>query len=122
LVLAATGASAAESKRFDGVELKIGTWGGKWKQAQVDMIAAKFEKLGGTITYVTGSPQSNLAKLIVSRGRPPFDMMEFSTHRSRISVTAVCCRKSISIRSRTRCTSSRASIRKTSSALGTRKR
>jgi putative spermidine/putrescine transport system substrate-binding protein len=76
LVLAATGTSAAESKRFDGVELKIGTWGGKWKQAQVDMIAAKFEKLGGTITYVTGSPQSNLAKLIVSRGRPPFDMME----------------------------------------------
>lgn len=76
LVLAAPGASAAESKRFDGVELKVGTWGGKWKQSQVEHIAPKFEKLGGKITYVTGSPQSNLAKLIISRGRPPFDMME----------------------------------------------
>jgi putative spermidine/putrescine transport system substrate-binding protein len=76
LMIAATGASADESKKFEGVELKVGTWGGKWKQAQVDIIAAKFEAMGGTITYVTGSPQSNLAKLIASRGTPPFDMME----------------------------------------------
>lgn len=74
VLAAATAVPAAE--RFDGVELKVGTWGGKWKKAQVEIIASKFEKLGGKITYVTGSPQSNLAKLIVSRGRPPFDMME----------------------------------------------
>jgi len=77
LVIATTGVSYAdETTRFDGVELKVGTWGGKWKKAHEEMIAAKFAKLGGTVTYVTGSPQTNLAKLIASRGNSPFDMME----------------------------------------------
>ena len=32
--------------------------------------------MGGEIEFVTGSPQSNLAKLIAARGRAPFDVME----------------------------------------------
>jgi putative spermidine/putrescine transport system substrate-binding protein len=56
--------------------LRVGTFGASWKNAQEALIAKKFEGLGGKVLYVTGSPQSNLAKLVAGRGRLPFDMME----------------------------------------------
>ena len=61
---------------FDGVTLKVATWGGSWKENIVNKIAPKFEAMGGKIEFVTGSPQSNLAKLIAGRGKAPFDVME----------------------------------------------
>jgi len=42
----------------------------------VNKIVPQFEAMGGNIEFVTGSPQSNLAKLIAARGRAPFDVME----------------------------------------------
>lgn len=70
----ATGASLAGE--FDGVTLKVGTWGGSWKENMVNVIVPRFEAEGGTIEFVTGSPQANLAKLIAGRGKAPFDIME----------------------------------------------
>ena len=68
--------SGAIAGEFDGVTLKVATWGGSWKENIVNKIAPKFEALGGEIEFVTGSPQSNLAKLIAGRGKAPFDVME----------------------------------------------
>ncbi len=68
--------AATSAGQFDGVTLRIGTWGGSWKENQVKVIVPKFEALGGKIEFVTGSPQANLAKLIAGRGNAPFDIME----------------------------------------------
>src|SRR5579864_7041605 len=76
LILVAHGAAGAD-KRFDGVTLKIGTWGGIWRDFQEKIIAPKMQQMGAKIEYVTGSPQDNLAKLIAARGRePPFDVLD----------------------------------------------
>ena len=76
LIIVAHGAAGAD-KRFDGVILKIGTWGGIWRDFQAKIIAPKMQEMGAKIEYVTGSPQDNLAKLIAARGRePPFDVLD----------------------------------------------
>ena len=69
-------ASVSQAGEFDGVTLKVATWGGSWKENIITKIAPKFEALGGTLEFVTGSPASNLAKLIAGRGKAPFDVME----------------------------------------------
>jgi len=71
----AAGAMAQE-KMFDGVTLRVATWGGSWKGNMEEKIVPKFEAMGGTIEFVTGSPAANLAKLIAARGNAPFDVME----------------------------------------------
>ena len=71
-----TSVTMAQDKPFEGVTLKVATWGGSWKENMENKIVPKFEELGGTIEFVTGSPQSNLAKLIAARGQAPFDVME----------------------------------------------
>ncbi len=68
--------ASAQDKPFDGVTLRVATWGGSWKQNIEKIIVPKFEKLGGSIEFVTGSPQASLAKLIAARGNAPFDVME----------------------------------------------
>lgn len=67
---------SAHAGDFDGVTLRVATWGGSWKKNFEDKIVPKMEALGGEIEFVTGSPQANLAKLIAARGRAPFDVME----------------------------------------------
>src|SRR5579862_4485525 len=76
--LAASAATTlAADKPFDGVALKVGTWGGVWRDLQVQIIAPKMQEMGAKVDYVTGSPQDNLAKLIAARGRePPFDVLD----------------------------------------------
>jgi putative spermidine/putrescine transport system substrate-binding protein len=69
-------AMSSNAGDFDGVTLKVGTWGGSWKKNIETKIVPKFEAMGGKIEFVTGSPQSNLAKLIAGRGKAPFDVME----------------------------------------------
>ena len=69
-------ASSGVAGQFDGVTLRVATWGGSWKENMVQAIVPKFEALGGKIEFVTGSPQANLAKLIAARGKAPFDVME----------------------------------------------
>lgn len=76
-VAATTPAAMAQEKLFDGVTLRIGTWGGPWRESQERLIAPKFVELGGTVEFVTGSPQANMSRLFAARGQiPPIDMIE----------------------------------------------
>ena len=68
---------AAEETRFQGVTLRVGTWGGATRDGLRDYVASEIEKRGGKVEFVIGSPQDNFAKLIASRGRPAFDAFDF---------------------------------------------
>ena len=70
------GAAIAQEPRFDGQTLRVATFGGGWEKAVQELIGVEIEKRGGKVVYVTGSPRDNLAKLIASRGNPPFDVIE----------------------------------------------
>src|SRR4051812_14062977 len=70
-------ASTAVAGQFDGVTVRIGTFGGKWRDVVDAHVAKEFEKEGGKIEYVLGQPANNMAKLIAARGQePPFDILE----------------------------------------------
>jgi putative spermidine/putrescine transport system substrate-binding protein len=69
--------AAAQDKRFDGVTLRVATYGGPWKDGLQSLIAADMEKLGAKVEFITGPPSAHLAKLIAARGKaPPFDLTE----------------------------------------------
>ncbi len=67
-------------KRFDGVTLRVGTWGGSWREARHELIGKKLEALGAKVEYVIGHPRDNFAKLLAARARGelPIDVMEIS--------------------------------------------
>ena len=68
---------AASAGQFDGVTVRLGTFGGKWRDIVAAHVVKAFEAEGGKIEFVLGQPSTNLAKLIASRGRePPFDILE----------------------------------------------
>ncbi len=63
--------------QFDGVTVRLATFGGKWRDIVEEHVGKAFEAQGGKIDYVVGQPAQNMAKLIAARGQPaPFDMME----------------------------------------------
>jgi putative spermidine/putrescine transport system substrate-binding protein len=67
----------ASAGQFDGVTVRIGTFGGKWRDIVDAYVTKAFEKEGGKIEYVLGQPANNMAKLIAARGQePPFDLFE----------------------------------------------
>ncbi len=67
----------AQAKPFDGVTLRVATFGGPWRDDLAKFVAPKIEALGGKVEFVIGSPQDNLAKIIAARGREvPFDVVE----------------------------------------------
>lgn len=75
--LLALSAGAVRAGELDGVTLRVGTWGGPWQKIQKQLIVPKLEAMGAKVQFVTGSPQSNLAKLIAARGAaPPMDVLE----------------------------------------------
>jgi putative spermidine/putrescine transport system substrate-binding protein len=62
---------------FAGKTLRVGTWGGSWRDSLEKTVASKVEARGAKIEYVLDSPTGNAAKLIAARGRAaPFDSME----------------------------------------------
>ena len=71
---------AVESARaadFDGKTLRVGTWGGSWRDSLEKTVGAKVEARGAKVEYVLDSPTGNAAKLIAARGRAaPFDSMD----------------------------------------------
>jgi putative spermidine/putrescine transport system substrate-binding protein len=68
---------AQGDKRFDGVTLRVGTYGGSWRDHLHANIGTKFEALGGKIEYVPGNPSDNFAKIVAARGVDvPIDVME----------------------------------------------
>src|SRR5262245_16660205 len=78
LALAGTWAAGpVAAGKFDGVTVRVGTFGGKWRDIVDAYVAKPFEKEGGKIEYVLGQPANNMAKLIAARGQePPFDILE----------------------------------------------
>jgi len=73
----ATTSARAQTPRFDGVTLRVATFGGGWDKAVHKYAGVKLEELGGKVEYVTAPPRDNLAKLIAAKGRPaPFDVVE----------------------------------------------
>ncbi len=63
--------------QFDGVTLRIATFGGKWRDIVDKHVGKAFEAEGGKIEYVLGQPAQNMAKLVAARGQAaPFDVME----------------------------------------------
>jgi putative spermidine/putrescine transport system substrate-binding protein len=81
-VMAAALASAvalAEEPKFDGVVLRVATFGGGWDKAVHEFIGVELEKRGGKVEYVLAPPREALARLIAARGRPiPFDVVEMA--------------------------------------------
>ncbi len=77
LAFCALSATTEAQQRFDGVTLRVATYGGPWGDGIKQLIGPEFAKLGGTLEIVTGAPRGHLAKLIVARGdEPPFDLCE----------------------------------------------
>ena len=67
----------AHAGKFDGVTVKLATFGGKWRDIVDQYVAKPFEAEGGKIEYVIGQPAQNMAKLVAARGQAaPFDLFE----------------------------------------------
>ena len=78
LTMAAPDSTAQQ--RFDGITLRIGTWGGSWRDRIHELIGSELEKRGAKVEYVIGNPLENFNKLVAARGqKPPFDVMEFQS-------------------------------------------
>ncbi|MBI3503241.1 MAG: extracellular solute-binding protein [Proteobacteria bacterium] len=74
---AAARPARAQQPRFDGITLRVATFGGGWDRAVHKYAGVKLEELGAKVEYVTAPPRDNLAKLIAAKGRPaPFDVVE----------------------------------------------
>lgn len=58
--------------------LRVGTWGGSWRDALDANVIPKLPMPHPPIEYVLGNPDDNLAKLVVARrqGQTPFDVWE----------------------------------------------
>ncbi len=68
---------ASAQQRFDGVTLRIATYGGGFDKAVQEGAGAAFEALGGKVEFIQGSPANHLRKLIAARGGPPpFDVFD----------------------------------------------
>ncbi len=77
LALLVLSTGTGHAGQFDGVVVRIGTFGGKWRDVVEKTVGAAFEKEGGKLEFVLGQPADNLARLIAARGAPPpFDMLE----------------------------------------------
>lgn len=70
----------AQGTRLDGATLRIGTYGGSWREKIHALIGAELERSGAKVEYVIGNPRDNMAKLVAARGQatPPFDVMELT--------------------------------------------
>jgi putative spermidine/putrescine transport system substrate-binding protein len=72
-----TFASNARAGQFDGVTVRVATFGGTWQTVVAAHVEKAFAGEGGKIEYVLSQPNTNLAKLLASRGQePPFDILE----------------------------------------------
>ena len=68
---------AKAQQRFDGVTLRVATYGGGWDKAVHEGAGKIFEALGGKVDYIVGTPPNHLSKLIAARGAAaPFDVFD----------------------------------------------
>ncbi len=76
LALPASGAMA-QARPFEGVTLRVGTYGGPWGEAVHANVGKKLEAMGAKVEYVIGNPAENFSKVVAARGRAvPIDVME----------------------------------------------
>lgn len=76
LVLSAS-AAFAQARPFEGVTLRVGTYGGAWGDAVKAHVGSKLEAMGAKVEYVIGNPAENFSKIVAARGRAvPIDVME----------------------------------------------
>ena len=69
--------ATAQEKRFDGVTLTVGTFGGVWRDMLQEMIGTKLEARGVKMQWVLGNPRDLLSRLVAARGQViPFDVVE----------------------------------------------
>ncbi len=67
----------AQARPFEGVTLRVGTYGGPWGDAVNSNVGKKLEAMGAKVEYVIGNPAENFAKIVAARGRAvPIDVME----------------------------------------------
>jgi len=77
--LAIVGPATAE-ERFDGVTIRVATWGGSWRDRIHELIGTELERRGAKVEYVVANALENFNKLIAARdSKPPFDVMEFQS-------------------------------------------
>jgi putative spermidine/putrescine transport system substrate-binding protein len=77
VLLVAALPAPSQAGRFDGVTVRLGTFGGKWRDIVEEHVAQAFAAEGGKLEYVLGQPANNVARLIAARGQePPFDVLE----------------------------------------------
>ncbi|WP_218511886.1 extracellular solute-binding protein [Variovorax sp. dw_308] len=77
LAVALPASIANAQQRFDGVTLRVGTYGGPWGDAVNANVGKKLEAMGAKVEYVVGNPADNFAKVVSARGRAsPIDVME----------------------------------------------
>src|SRR5260221_9409761 len=71
--IAGLGARPADA---EGAALRVGTWGGSWREALDAHVISKLPPPGMPIEYVLGNPDDNLAKLVVAKRQcqTPFDV------------------------------------------------
>ena len=82
--LAAVGATAlallapsigtqAQEERFDGVTIRVGTWGGSWRDRMQELIGAEFEKRDGFVVREDAFNRHSTTKSVerVLRRRTP---------------------------------------------------
>ncbi len=81
VLMMAVGSVASAEPRFDGVTLRVATYGGNWRAIMERALGQRFAALGGRLEIVAGSPPANFAKLLASRGRPPFDIMDIADNQ-----------------------------------------
>lgn len=73
----AIGASSLAMGQDINGSLRVGTWGGSWRDALDKLTGPPLRARGVSMDYVLGSPAHNLAKLMAARGRAmPLDSME----------------------------------------------
>src|SRR5882724_675397 len=76
-VSALAGAAALPALAQGAGSIKVGTWGGSWRDSLDKQVGERIRAAGGTVEYVVDTPQGNLAKLVAARGQAvPFDTME----------------------------------------------
>lgn len=70
---------ASAQSSLSGVTLRVGTYGGGWRDAVQKNVGSKLEARGAKIEYVLGNPSENMSKIAAARGRAvPIDVMEIS--------------------------------------------
>jgi putative spermidine/putrescine transport system substrate-binding protein len=82
-MLASAGTGLVQSRTASAAiagaaDFRIATWGGSWRDSVAKNIVQRMDVQGGSIDYVLGNPDDNLAKLVAARrgGQIPFDAME----------------------------------------------